>query len=155
MPLATQSQALIAAMTSSGMPPFWTGSVAAARTQMAAIAGMLTPGPALPQVEDLTIPGSAGDIPARLYQSVENPKSLLVYFHGGDWVFGGLDEFEPMCRFLAQRSYTSASPFRHLQFKSRVALAGDRIALLTIGVHSAYIGQEGTFLTIDIRAHIP
>jgi acetyl esterase len=104
MPLTAQSKALIAAMTSSGMPPFWTGSVAAARTQMAAFAGMLSPGPALPQVEDLTIPGSAGDIPARLYRSVENPKALLVYFHGGGWVFGKLDEFEPMCRFLAQCS---------------------------------------------------
>jgi acetyl esterase len=104
MPLTAQAQALIAAMTSSGVPPFWTGSVAAARTQMAAFAGMLAPGPALLQVEDLSIPGSAGDIPARLYRSVENPKALLVYFHGGGWVFGKLDEFESVCRLLAQRS---------------------------------------------------
>ena len=29
---------------------------------------------------------------------------LLVYFHGGGWVYGDLDSHDPVCRFLAQRS---------------------------------------------------
>lgn len=113
MPLTAQSQALIAAITSSGLPPFWTGSVAATRIQMAAFAGMLTPGPALSHVEDMRIPGAAGDVPARLYRAVENPKALLVYFHGGGWVFGELAEFDPMCRLLAQRSSCAVLSVRY------------------------------------------
>src|SRR4051794_9290165 len=29
---------------------------------------------------------------------------LLVYFHGGGWVYGDLDSHDPTCRFLAERS---------------------------------------------------
>ena len=29
---------------------------------------------------------------------------LLVFFHGGGWVYGDLDSHDPACRFLAERS---------------------------------------------------
>ena len=53
---------------------------------------------------DLTIPGPAGGIPARLYRPLgverERPLPLLVYFHGGGWVLGDIDTHDPSCRFL-------------------------------------------------------
>ncbi len=55
-------------------------------------------------VEGLELPGPAGPIPARLYVPRDlpaTPQPLLVYFHGGGWVVGGLDTHDGVCRFLA------------------------------------------------------
>jgi len=52
-------------------------------------------------VRDLTIPGPAGDIGARLYRQAPAPSALLVYFHGGGWVLGDLEVSDAACRFLA------------------------------------------------------
>jgi acetyl esterase len=66
-------------------------------------------GPALPmaRVEEMTIPGPAREIPARLYVALgapRPPQPLLVYFHGGGWVIGDLDTHDGACRFLAEHS---------------------------------------------------
>ena len=44
-------------------------------------------------VKDLTIPGPAGDIPARLFDARESrqPGPAVVFFHGGGFVIGDLD----------------------------------------------------------------
>src|SRR4051795_12945229 len=59
------------------------------------------------RVEALTIPGPAGEMPARLYVSLgapRPPQPLLVYYHGGGWVIGDLDTHDSACRFLAEHS---------------------------------------------------
>jgi acetyl esterase len=66
-------------------------------------------GPPLPvaRVEDMAIPGPAGQIPARLYVALGAPRSpqpLLVYYHGGGWVIGDLETHDGLCRFLAEHS---------------------------------------------------
>lgn len=44
----------------------------------------------------------AGGVPVRIYHSGEaGPLPVLIYFHGGGFVLGSLDEFEPFCTFLA------------------------------------------------------
>src|SRR5689334_11122171 len=47
-----------------------------------------------------------GDLRGRLYVPSRAVASgpLLVYFHGGGWVYGDLDSHDPTCRFLAERS---------------------------------------------------
>ena len=53
-------------------------------------------------VRDLPV----GDLSGRLFvptrATARGP--LLVYFHGGGWVYGDLDSHDPACRFLAERS---------------------------------------------------
>jgi acetyl esterase/lipase len=59
------------------------------------------------RIENLAIPGPAGQIPARLYVSLDAPsppQPLLVYYHGGGWVIGDLDTHDGLCRFLADYS---------------------------------------------------
>ena len=65
------------------------------------------PAPALPRIEDVHIPGPAGDIGARLYDSVGTeppPRAVLAYFHGGGWVQGDLETHHGLCARLALRS---------------------------------------------------
>lgn len=48
----------------------------------------------------------AGGIPARLYvpTTTQGTDALLVFFHGGGWIYGDLDSHDAVCRFLAERA---------------------------------------------------
>src|SRR5262245_17713510 len=50
-------------------------------------------------VADLTIPGPAGLLRARAYAPA-HWENLLVFFHGGAFVFGDLDSHDTICRLL-------------------------------------------------------
>jgi acetyl esterase len=50
-------------------------------------------------VSDLSIPGPAGEIPARHYRpATAEPAPLLVFYHGGGWTIGDLDTHDALCR---------------------------------------------------------
>jgi acetyl esterase/lipase len=50
-------------------------------------------------VSDLSIPGPAGQIPARHYRpAAAKPTPLLVFYHGGGWTIGDLDTHDALCR---------------------------------------------------------
>jgi acetyl esterase len=58
--------------------------------------------PAPERIEDLTIPGPAGGIGARVYASQRDRRDpVLVFFHGGGYVKGGIEESDAFCRRLA------------------------------------------------------
>ena len=54
-------------------------------------------------VEDQLVPGPAGELPVRVYTPGEGapPFPVVVWFHGGGWVVGTLDTYDPLCRALA------------------------------------------------------
>lgn len=56
------------------------------------------------RIETLTLPGPAAAIPAQLYvpSADGRPRPLVVFYHGGGWVVGGLDTHDTTCRFLAR-----------------------------------------------------
>jgi acetyl esterase len=61
------------------------------------------------RVQDVTVAGAEGDLPARLYvpQALlggDGPDPLLVFFHGGGMIYGDLDTHDPLCRFLAEQA---------------------------------------------------
>jgi acetyl esterase len=60
----------------------------------------------LPVIRNLACPGPGGDIPLRLFDAQDRRTDagpLLVYFHGGGFVFGDLDTHEPICAELARQ----------------------------------------------------
>ncbi|MGK2879654.1 MAG: alpha/beta hydrolase [Mycobacterium sp.] len=60
-------------------------------------------GPAVAvQTTDLVIDGPAGPIGARHYRAARDDAALLVYFHGGGYVFGDLETHDPVCRLLCR-----------------------------------------------------
>jgi acetyl esterase len=99
---ALLSLARLAGTTSftGGLPP----AEARALNRADAAAAAARPPIPMARVEDLEISGQGGQIPARLYVPGNLaggvPAPLLVYFHGGGWVIGGLDTHDGVCRFL-------------------------------------------------------
>jgi acetyl esterase len=65
------------------------------------------PAPPLARIEDVTLPGPAGPVPARVYDATGGPgaaRPAVAYFHGGGWVQGDLETHHGLCARLAQRS---------------------------------------------------
>lgn len=88
-----------------GWPPLHTLSPEAAR-EMLDSGAAIGAGPAVAVVRDVSIPVRDGEIAARVY-APENPEALIVWLHGGGWVFGGLDSHDAMCRMLANAAGAS------------------------------------------------
>ncbi|MFB4310186.1 alpha/beta hydrolase [Actinomadura sp. GTD37] len=64
-----------------------------------------SPRPPVATVRDLTVDGPAGPLPARLYRPAwHGPAPALVYLHGGGWVLGDVDSYDPVVRALAAAS---------------------------------------------------
>jgi acetyl esterase len=103
MSVQPEIQELLARMAAAGNPPLERQSVEEARRLHAAGAATLH-GPPVPvaAAADRTIPGPAGDLGVRVYTPHgEPPFPIVVWFHGGGWVVGTLDTFDPICRALA------------------------------------------------------
>ena len=56
-------------------------------------------------IRDLSCPGPDGEIGLRLYDARERREAgpLLLFFHGGGFVFGDLDTHEPFCAEIARQ----------------------------------------------------
>jgi acetyl esterase len=58
----------------------------------------------LATIEDASLPGDSGPIPARIYRpSTPMPHAAIVFYHGGGWVAGDLDTHDNACRAFAHR----------------------------------------------------
>lgn len=106
MPLDPQVVVLLEKMKESGLPDYSQLTPEAARAQYVkgakAVESPLEP---VERVEDRSIPGPAGRIPARLYApAAKGSLPLLVYYHGGGWTIGNLDTHDNACRQLANRA---------------------------------------------------
>jgi len=86
-----------------GFPPVHTMTGAQARAVIRArFVPAAEPEP-VAVVRDQTIPGPGGDIPVRIYRPVGDGLPMLVFGHGGGFVFCDLDSHDGLCRDLANR----------------------------------------------------
>lgn len=104
MSLAPPLQQLIAAKLAHARTPQWELPIAEVRRIFADLwTPAITGAPvAIGAVEDRVIPGRSGAIPARIYTPEAAAGPLLMYFHGGGYVKGGLDEADTFCRRIAK-----------------------------------------------------
>ena len=102
MPLHPTAKAFLQLPFMKLSKPLNTMSVKEAREQFAEQGTFMPPGEPVSKVEDLFIPGPAGNLAARVYTPNGRGKlPLCVYFHGGGWVIGDLDSQDADCRTIA------------------------------------------------------
>lgn len=102
LPLDPQMQAVVGAFQQHFGDPMRDLGATEVRARRAALRATAASAPELAEVVDLQIPGRDGAIPARHYRPQSGTATgIVVYFHGGGWVFGGVDESDGLCRVLA------------------------------------------------------
>lgn len=95
--LHPESEAMLARLAAGSFPPLHSMSPADARK-----AFVLPEWLGKPRADVTRSKASAGNIPLRIYTPEGGrPMPALIFFHGGGFVLGSLDEFEPFCTFLA------------------------------------------------------
>jgi len=99
-----QAQEILDGKAASGAPPLWELTPDEARAGVDANNAMIPAGPAMESVRDIVIPSQAGRMPARVYSPSANAPGVVVYYHGGGWVVGSLDGWDPSVRALAAAS---------------------------------------------------
>jgi acetyl esterase len=105
MPLDPQVQQMLDAMSALGEEPLEALSVEAARERSAAMVDPSTFPPYAGRIEDRVLPGPGGELPVRIYTPAgAGPFPILMYFHGGGFVLGSLDNSETVCRVLSTQS---------------------------------------------------
>src|SRR5262245_797005 len=102
MPLDPQAKALLDQFVAIGGQPLSSMAVPDARRAMDVLAAMRGEPVSIRSTDDRRIRGPAGEIPVRVYTPTgPAPFPLLVYFHGGGWVLGGIETHDGICRELA------------------------------------------------------
>jgi len=104
MELHPQAQKFLQMAAEAGGPPLTEMTVEQARGMPALLGQLVGEGPEVASVRDIEIPGPAGAIPARVYEPTPDPVGTVVYFHGGGWVIGRLDDWDAVLRMLAVES---------------------------------------------------
>jgi acetyl esterase len=108
--LDPEIQAIIDVIEAVPGPPAHLVPVAQARAAHSRETALMSgPGQTVAQARDVELPGPGGTIRARLFYPLEErrgdgPLPLVAYAHGGGWVVGTVEAFDPLCRALANAS---------------------------------------------------
>jgi acetyl esterase len=105
MALDEATAALLEQLAAGGGKPLHEMTPAEARGFVAALRGQEPPsGPEMKSVRDTRVPVSGGFVPLRILVPDDNPRGIIVYYHGGGWVLGTLEDSDLLGRQLAQRT---------------------------------------------------
>lgn len=85
-------------------PPITALSAQDARLATGALKDLYGPGPEMKEVRDEQVPVEGGSITVRVLRPNRTPRGILVYYHGGGWVIGSIDEYDTLGRILADRT---------------------------------------------------
>ena len=75
-----------------------------ARAFLSKLAGLAGPSPEMWRVEEHNIKETDARARLRVLVPIENPIGMLIYYHGGGWVLGSIDEYDTVARKLAERT---------------------------------------------------
>jgi acetyl esterase len=155
MNLESEIQVFIAQCQNHLQPGYWKAPIGEQRRLYGELCRAYDFGrPADLAVRDLTIPGPAGGIPARLYRKLDPATQAgLIYLHGGSWYLGGLDSHESITAELAERAGITvvAVDYRLAPEHPFPAAYDDALAALewiageaaTLGIDPARLGVGG------------
>jgi len=99
MPIDPELKALVEAMKAAGMPKIGTIPVDMARALFRVPPVPVQDGVS---VEETAVPrGDGGAVPIRIYRPGKTMRGIILYYHGGGWVIGTLDDIDPTVRHIA------------------------------------------------------
>ncbi|EPG74864.1 putative 4-hydroxyacetophenone monooxygenase [Leptospira fainei serovar Hurstbridge str. BUT 6] len=101
MELAPEMAVYVQKILSLGLKGFSEGTPVERRTGYSAIRSLLGEGPEMSDISDTSILTSNGKIVVRNYIPKKEIRSRILYFHGGGWAVGNLNDFDPFARTLA------------------------------------------------------
>jgi acetyl esterase len=103
-------------------------------------------------VTDRVIPGPAAPIPVRVYRPEgAAPKPVVVYFHGGGWVFGSLETHDGTCRRLADGADVVVVSIDYRmgpEHRFPAAVDDSFAALRWVAEHAEELGADATRLAV-------
>lgn len=86
------------------LPPPWEMSMAEYRLRTLPIPEFIGEPEPIFSLENKIISGPNGYLPIRIYRPSDEPNlPIMLYLHGGGWVIGNMDGFEPTVRSLANK----------------------------------------------------
>ncbi len=172
MTAAGQLDTLLSALVASGRPSSGSLPRADGLRNFTELAQFLAGPPAGPAGEDLEVDGPAGPLPVRVYRpdpatgpAAESPAGsplpsgwpgtpgppAAVFFHGGGWVFGGLDSHDTLCRELVRQAgvILVAVDYRLAPEHPYPAALDDCLAATRwVAEHAAGLGADGSRLAV-------
>ncbi|MXX17987.1 MAG: alpha/beta hydrolase [Dehalococcoidia bacterium] len=151
MPLDWATAELLEQMAAGGGKPLHESTVEEARALAAGLADQVGPAPAMVRVEEHSLAVPGGAVPIRVLVPLEQPAGVIVYYHGGGWVVGSIDESDTVARKLAERtSCTVVLVDYRLAPEHRYPVAVDDswAALEWVGEHLAEIAAPGVPLFV-------
>lgn len=105
MALDAATTAFLEEMAKAGGKPLHEMTPAEARGFGEALRQMYGPGPEMAQVVEHQVPTADGaSLALRVLVPNPSPRAMIIYYHGGGWVIGALDEFDTLGRKLAART---------------------------------------------------
>ena len=169
--LDPEIQRIVDTMEAAAEPPAHLVPVAEARAAHDRESALLSgPGEEGAEVRELEAPGPGGPIRLRLYRPLGDasgdgrgrdrepgrdgspaPRPLVAYLHGGGWVVGTLDAFDPVCRALANASgaLIASIDYRLAPEHPFPAAADDaRAAVRWLAAHAHRLGADPARLGI-------
>ena len=105
--LDVDMQAILKLQKIAGIPRVESLPIPAGRALLRDQSQVVSGHPPVGQTRDLRVPGpDGGDLPARLYmpRGTVGPSPLLLFIHGGGWVYGDLESHDGVCRYLAEHA---------------------------------------------------
>lgn len=153
MPLHPQVQAIHDRLVREHVPNLYTLPIQEARDAdvrgAVSTAGATEP---VAEVRELTIPGPAGEIAARLYRpDGAGPLPALVYFFGGGWSLGTLDTSDAVCRMLANTAHCAAIAVSYRlapEHKFPAAVEDCYAGTAWVAEHAAELGVDASRLAV-------
>ncbi len=110
MPVDPHIAGLLELIAGAGHPPTHEGTPEDGRRGLRAMTcDLVRPEDVIPvkELQEITVPGGAGDRAARLYRpDGSGPFPTTVFFHGGGFVIGDLDTHDQACRRLCRDART-------------------------------------------------
>lgn len=103
MKLDFATTSLLANMMLNEAPPLHTLSADEARLVFTEIYRSMPDGPESVSSKDITIDVEGGDIRGRVLTPKGAAQSVMVYYHGGGWVIGNIDDYDLVGRHLAEK----------------------------------------------------